>query len=81
MTFTIEPILTEGTDEMVILEDGWTALTCDNSRAAQCEHTVLITEEGVEVLTAQLTFNFSNLPQKFEYTITINKAVMLRQKT
>jgi len=51
MTFTIEPILTEGTDEMVILEDGWTALTCDNSRAAQCEHTVLITEEGVEVLT------------------------------
>lgn len=51
MTFTIEPILSEGSDEMVILEDGWTALTCDNSRAAQCEHTVLITDEGVEVLT------------------------------
>ena len=51
MTFTIEPILSEGSDEMVILEDGWTALTCDNSRAAQCEHTVLITDEGVEILT------------------------------
>ena len=51
MTFTIEPALSEGTDEIVILEDGWTALTCDNSRAAQCEHTVLITETGVEILT------------------------------
>lgn len=51
MTFTIEPALSEGTDEIVILEDGWTAVTCDNSRAAQCEHTVLITETGVEILT------------------------------
>lgn len=51
MTFTIEPAVSEGTDEIVILEDGWTAVTCDNSRAAQCEHTVLITETGVEILT------------------------------
>lgn len=51
MTFTIEPILAEGNPKMVILEDGWTALTCDNGRAAQCEHTVLITDNGVELLT------------------------------
>ena len=51
MTFTIEPALTEGSDEFVILQDGWTAITCDNSRSAQCEHTVLITDTGVEVLT------------------------------
>ena len=51
MTFTIEPILSEGSDRMTILKDGWTAITCDNSRAAQCEHTVLITESGVEILT------------------------------
>ena len=51
MTFTIEPALSEGTDHIVILEDGWTAVTCDNSRAAQCEHTVLITNTGLEILT------------------------------
>ena len=53
MTFTIEPILSEGSDRMTILKDGWTAITCDNSRAAQSEHTVLITESGVEILTLQ----------------------------
>ena len=57
MTFTIEPALSEGTDEIVILEDGWTAVTCDNSRAAQCEHTVLITATGVEILTKQMNHN------------------------
>ena len=51
MTFTIEPALSEGSDHIVILEDGWTAVTSDNSRAAQCEHTVLITETGVDILT------------------------------
>lgn len=51
MTFTIEPVICEGKPDIVILEDGWTAVTLDNSRCAQFEHTVLITEEGVEVLT------------------------------
>ncbi|XP_069703680.1 methionine aminopeptidase 1D, mitochondrial isoform X2 [Periplaneta americana] len=51
MTFTIEPVLAQGSHEIVILEDGWTAVTLDNGRAAQCEHTVLITDTGVEVLT------------------------------
>ncbi|XP_067003662.1 methionine aminopeptidase 1D, mitochondrial [Anabrus simplex] len=51
MTFTIEPVLAQGSQEIVILEDGWTAVTLDNGRTAQFEHTVLITESGVEVLT------------------------------
>ncbi len=52
VTFTIEPILSEGTAQIGILEDdGWTALSMDNSRSAQAEHTVLITKTGCEILT------------------------------
>ncbi|CAG9856724.1 unnamed protein product [Phyllotreta striolata] len=51
MTFTIEPILTEGEDGITILNDDWTAVTVDDARTAQFEHTVLITDSGVEILT------------------------------
>ncbi|CAG2186689.1 methionine aminopeptidase 1D, mitochondrial-like [Mytilus edulis] len=51
VTFTIEPILSEGNDEVEILSDGWTAVMCDGSRTAQFEHTVLVTKDGVEILT------------------------------
>ncbi|XP_008195219.1 methionine aminopeptidase 1D, mitochondrial [Tribolium castaneum] len=51
MTFTIEPVLSTGSEEIVILDDGWTAVTLDFSRTAQFEHTVLISETGVEILT------------------------------
>ncbi|EDV28214.1 uncharacterized protein TRIADDRAFT_53589 [Trichoplax adhaerens] len=51
MTFTIEPVICEGTPDAEILEDGWTAISTDNKRSAQCEHTVLITSQGVEILT------------------------------
>ena len=51
VTFTIEPILSEGTDNVVILDDDWTAITTDHSRTAQVEHTVLITDSGCEILT------------------------------
>ncbi len=44
-------IFTEGSKNVNILEDGWTAVTDDKSRAAQFEHTVLITETGVDILT------------------------------
>ncbi|XXG65443.1 hypothetical protein AAC387_Pa05g3143 [Persea americana] len=50
-TFTIEPIVTMGTMESVTWDDNWTTLTADGSLAAQFSHTVLITEDGVEVLT------------------------------
>lgn len=51
MTFTIEPVISEGGPEIVVLEDGWTAVTTDNSRTAQFEQTILITDDGAEVLT------------------------------
>ncbi|KAJ8963082.1 hypothetical protein NQ318_018546 [Aromia moschata] len=51
MTFTIEPILTQGGYLIEILEDNWTAVTADSARTAQFEHTVLITDSGVEILT------------------------------
>lgn len=51
MTFTIEPILTLGVMEAEILEDDWTAVSADNARSAQFEHTILITDDGCEVLT------------------------------
>ena len=51
MTFTVEPILSEGGPDIRILGDGWTALTSDNARTAQFEHTVLVTNKGVEILT------------------------------
>lgn len=53
MTFTVEPIVAQGQEDVLILEDGWTAVMVDNSRAAQFEHTVLITEDGHEILTAE----------------------------
>lgn len=51
MTFTVEPGVSEGSPNVMILDDGWTAVSPDNSRSAQFEHTVLITETGVEILT------------------------------
>jgi methionyl aminopeptidase len=51
MIFTIEPILTQGSREVVILEDGWTAVMEDNARTAQFEHTILVTFKGAEILT------------------------------
>lgn len=52
MIFTIEPMINEGVSEAVIDRvDRWTATTKDGKRSAQYEHTVLVTEEGFEVLT------------------------------
>ena len=51
MTFTIEPMINLGDWRCQVLRDGWTAVTVDGSLSAQFEHTVLVTEGGVEVLT------------------------------
>ena len=51
MTFTIEPILSLGTHELELWDDGWTTSTIDGSRTSQVEHTILITEDGCEILT------------------------------
>jgi methionyl aminopeptidase len=51
MVFTIEPMINEGTQEMEMLADGWTAVTRDRKFSAQFEHTIAVTEDGVEILT------------------------------
>jgi methionyl aminopeptidase len=51
MVLAVEPMVNQGTDEVMILEDQWTAVTRDSKLSAHFEHTVLITEGGPEVLT------------------------------
>jgi methionyl aminopeptidase len=51
MTFTIEPMINAGKRDIRSLADGWTIVTRDHSLSAQWEHTVLVTEDGFEVLT------------------------------
>ena len=51
MTFTIEPMITLGAWQHRVWDDQWTAVTVDGSRTAQFEHTLLVTEDGPEVLT------------------------------
>ncbi|HLP90004.1 MAG TPA: type I methionyl aminopeptidase [Nostocaceae cyanobacterium] len=51
MVFTIEPMINEGTHEVEMLGDGWTAVTRDRLLSAQFEHTIVVTEDGVEILT------------------------------
>ena len=47
----IEPMVSAGTDETVVLDDGWSVLTADGAWAAHTEHTVAVTDDGPEILT------------------------------
>ena len=51
MTFTIEPMVNEGQRHTRLMPDGWTVVTKDRSLSAQWEHTVAVTDTGVEILT------------------------------
>lgn len=51
MTFTIEPMINAGKRNVTLLPDDWTVITKDRSLSAQWEHTILVTEDGVEILT------------------------------
>ncbi|NLS08700.1 type I methionyl aminopeptidase [Nesterenkonia sp. MY13] len=51
MVFTVEPMITLGTRNWHLWEDGWTAVTRDKKRTAQFEHTILVTDDGAEILT------------------------------
>jgi methionyl aminopeptidase len=53
MALAVEPMVTAGSPETVMLDDEWTVTTADGSRAAHFEHTVAITEAGPWVLTAE----------------------------
>lgn len=51
MTFTIEPMINAGKRHVRLLPDGWTVVTKDHSLSAQWEHTILVTNDGHDVLT------------------------------
>jgi methionyl aminopeptidase len=51
MTFTVEPMINAGRRDVRLLPDGWTVVTKDRSLSAQWEHTLLVTDNGFEVLT------------------------------
>ncbi len=51
MTFTVEPMINQGTRKVATMNDGWTVVTGDGKLSAQFEHTVAVTQDGVEVLT------------------------------
>jgi len=51
MTFTIEPMINAGKRFLKLLPNGWTAVTKDHSLSAQWEHTLLVTDDGCEILT------------------------------
>jgi methionyl aminopeptidase len=52
MVLAIEPMINEKSYEVMVLEDGWTVVTCDGGLSAHFEHTVAITENGPEILTS-----------------------------
>jgi methionyl aminopeptidase len=51
MTFTVEPMVNEGSRHTRLLPDGWTVVTKDHKLSAQWEHTILVTEDGFDVFT------------------------------
>jgi len=60
MTFTIEPMINAGKHHTKLKPDGWTAETRDGRLSAQWEHTLLVTADGVEVLTARKNEDFAH---------------------
>ncbi len=58
MTFTIEPMINAGKRQVKLLSDNWTVVTKDRNLSAQWEHTILVTENGYEVLTIRPEENY-----------------------
>lgn len=58
MIFTIEPMINAGKRQVKLLKDGWTVVTRDHGQSAQWEHTILVTDDGHEVLTRRREENF-----------------------
>lgn len=68
MTLTVEPMLVEGGRAIDMWPDQWTVVTADGGRAAQFEHTILITEDGPEILTYWETDEAAEFPWKSTWT-------------
>ena len=64
MTFTIEPMINAGTHHTKLLPDEWTVVTKDHKLSAQWEHTILVTDTGVEILTARPEEDFAFLNER-----------------
>ena len=62
MFFTVEPMINLGKPDVKVLNDGWTAVTRDKMLSAQCEHSVGVTDTGVEIFTASVTGRFRPQP-------------------
>ena len=62
MCFTIEPMVNAGKRHVKLLADGWTVVTKDHALSAQWEHTLLVTDEGVEILTLRSDEQIPQLP-------------------
>lgn len=73
-TFTIEPMICEGTAKCLTWPDDWTATTTDGKRSAQFEHTLLVTPDGVEALTGKLP---TSPVQFWEKESTVHKGIWL----
>jgi methionyl aminopeptidase len=52
LVFTIEPLIAQGSGRIVMMRDGWTIRTRDHFLSAHFEHTVVVTADGAELLTA-----------------------------
>ena len=65
MTFTIEPMINMGARDCKVLSDNWTVVTKDGKWSAQFEHTLMVTESGVEILTLRTDEeqNFTSIPK------------------
>lgn len=72
--FTIEPMICEGIPDPYMWRDDWTATTADGKRSAQFEHTLLVTEDGVEALTGKIE---SSPLQFWEEESAIRKGIWL----
>ncbi len=57
MTLAIEPMLNLGTANIIMLDDGWTIETADGENSAHYEHTVVVTEDGYDILTTKMEEN------------------------
>jgi methionyl aminopeptidase len=68
MTFTIEPMVNAGKRNTKLLRDQWTVVTKDHSLSAQWEHTILVTEDGYEVLTLSQTEEGRQAPPHWRAT-------------
>jgi methionyl aminopeptidase len=73
-TFTIEPMICEGSAKPLTWPDEWTATTSDGRRSAQFEHTLLITEDGVEALTGKTK---DSMVHFWERESTIHRGIWL----